>query len=225
VLDSTPREHPPARRTHPHERPKPVLHLHGALRARSVLAGKPLQGDPLCGSRARGGDLRGGVRIRAAAPQTRGGLLDLRPCRAPGPGPRPAWRLRSSSHRPGFPRSFRSPSQDDAFNGPGQRCRRRHDARLEGQRSCSGCRSRRRSWSPRPRPAGPHLCPHPPGSPVVTRRYRGAHPGAGPRRSGRRRGLRAPVSGIEKAREGRLLGVTVREANPRFHHERTMSLH
>src|ERR687893_336997 len=199
MLDFTLYEPPPTYNpsrhgTSPHERLEPVFRLHGALRPRRALGGEHyVTGDPLRGHRTRSSNLRGRACLSAAAPEKGRGFLDLGPRRTPRARPHPPRRFRSS-------RSPRRPLADDALDGPRDSCGRRRDLCLEGQRPLDRRWPRHRGRPPSPRSFGTRLRSRTTGRTLVARRIWSAHPGAGPRRGGSRRGLRAPVSGIEKAR-------------------------
>jgi hypothetical protein len=206
MLDFTPHEPPPAYNpcrhgTSPHERLEPVFRLHGALRPRRALGGKHyVTRDPLRGHRTRSGNLRGRACLSAATPEKGRGFLDLGPRRTPRARPHPPRRVRRPSWRFSSSRSSRRPLADDALDGPRDSYGRRRNLCLEGQRPLDRRWPRQRGRPPSPRSFGTHLRSRPTGRTLVARRIRGAHPGAGPRRCGSRRGLRAPVSGIEKVR-------------------------
>jgi hypothetical protein len=209
MLDFTPHEplpgyNPRRHGTSPHERLEPVLRLHCALRPRRALGGEHyVTGDPLRGHRTRSGNLRGRACLSAAAPEKGRGFLDLGSRRTPRARPHPPRCVRRPSRRSSSSRSSRRPLADDALDGPRDSYGRRRDLCLEGQRPLDRRWPRHCGWPPRPRTFGTRLRSRPTGRTLVACRIRGAHPVAGPCRGGSRRGLRAPVSGIEKARRKR----------------------
>ena len=191
----------PSRGPPSHECSEPVLYLHGALHSRGVLRGGRASGYSLRGRRARRSGLRGWLRAAAPDAQAGGGFLDLRTRRASRTRPRPLVGFRRPPGRFDPPRSPRCPLSNDALYGAGQCHARRHNPRLESERPL-GCRGPRRSGdSPRPRLARTPFRPCCPSArSLVARCVGGTYAPANTRRGRRRRCLRAPVSGIEKAR-------------------------